>query len=323
MHERPRIGIVGARRARQGLGPFVAKWLARHGADVVAHAGTSAETVAAATADLARLAGVDARGHVGLDALLAQEALDAVAILSPPEHHGEALDTCLAAGLHVLCEKPLLLPRSGGAAEVARVRAFEDGFAARGLVLAENCQWPRVLPTYRALYPRSAEIPRAFAMGLEPASRGAAMLTDALSHPLSLLQALLGDELTVAAIAVDRAEGPAEPEAYDLEFRALGPRGELTASVALRHVPVQPRRAWFALDGLRAERALRLSDYSMSLCGDGREVPLPDPLELHLAAFVREIEARRGSAGAARPPSRALSARMAALAALVEACLTA
>ena len=34
----PRVGIVGARRVRQGLGPFVARYLREAGLDVVAHA---------------------------------------------------------------------------------------------------------------------------------------------------------------------------------------------------------------------------------------------------------------------------------------------
>ncbi|MEZ6015709.1 MAG: Gfo/Idh/MocA family oxidoreductase [Planctomycetota bacterium] len=316
-----RIGIIGARRARQGLGPFVAKWLACHGARVVAHAGTSLTTVAEATADLARVAGVDARGYVGAASMLAAEALDAVAILSPPEHHGAALDACLAAGVHVLCEKPLLAPDVAAPSQAARVRALEDGFAERGRVLWENCQWPRTLATYRALFPECAAVPRTFAMGLEPASRGAAMLSDALSHPLSLLQALLGDEVEVSEIGCTL--GPATTNearaAYDLSFRAQGPAGAVQARVALRHAPEQPRRAWYALDGLRAERTVRLSDYAMQLSDGPRSVALPDPLELHLSAFLRAIAeappqaARRGE----RLASRALSARMAALEALI------
>jgi len=359
----PRVGIVGARRARQGLGPFVAKWLARHGAEVVAHAGTSAATVAAAGADLGRVAGVHPRGHVGVAALLAHEDLDAVAILSPPEHHGEALDACLAAGVHVLCEKPLLLPDeadetdetdetddtddtddSAGARVdevVARVRALEDGFAARGLLLWENCQWPHTLPAFRALFPLAPLVPRTFEMGLEPASHGPTMLTDALSHPLSLLQALLGAELVVAARSAlaERVAMGSLPAAYDLSFRAAGPLGTAEARVSLRHRANQPRRAWFALDGRHAERTVRLDDYTMRLTegqstaaeppSGARSVPLADPLEAHLAAFLAALAGaaaghRRGrEAHGAAPVPRACSARMAALAALTAAARTA
>lgn len=319
MRRAPRIGIVGARRARQGLGPFVAKWLARHGADVVAHAGTSAATVDMATAELARVAGVRARGHVGVAAMLGAEDLDAVAILSPPERHGDALEACLAAGLHTLCEKPLLpLERAERASE------FEQSFASQSLLLWENCQWPRTLATFRALFPRAPQVPRAFTMGLEPASHGATMLTDALSHPLSLLQALLGPSLRVAEVTVGarRHGSAAEPTEYTLEFRASGERGDAAARVELRHNAVQPRRAWYTLDGSHAERTIAVGDYTMSFedrtpgAPRGRAVVLPDPLERHLAEFVAALRGEpHDPEGAA--VALACGPRLAALATLV------
>jgi len=336
----PRIGVVGARRARQGLGPFVAKWFARHGAEVVAHAGTSARTVDAATADLARLAGVESRGYVGLASMLAGEDLDAVAVLTPPEVHGAALTACLDAGLHVLCEKPLVwaryadrredaegAPRSVRDDSIAEVAALEKAFAHRGLVLWENCQWPATLPSYRALFPAAAAVPRRFEMYLEPASRGVEMAIDALSHPLSLLQALLGPALavhspTVRRFAPDRgaaALDPAAREGLQLLFEAT--EGALSddaepvgVRIELRHAPEQPRRAWYALDGLRADRRIRAEDYTMEFTDGDRSVTLPDPLERHIEGFLAAL---------AEPPSRSatrpLTARMKALVQLVEA----
>ena len=48
----PRIGLIGARRVRQGLGPFVAQFLSELGAEIPAFLGTSASSVQAATEDL-------------------------------------------------------------------------------------------------------------------------------------------------------------------------------------------------------------------------------------------------------------------------------
>jgi len=311
LRRRPLFGIVGARRARQGLGPFVAKWLAQSGADVVAHAGTTETSVAAATEDLARIAGVRSRGHIGVGALLAAEDLDAVAILSPPEYHGAALEVCLAAGQHVLCEKPLLLPH---ATAPARALALEADFRAKGLLLWENCQWPRTLPAFRALHPRAPAAPQRFSMGMEPASVGAAMASDALSHPLSLLQALLGAALTVRGVQVHQADATD----FRVSFAAVGPVGSAAAEVRLHHNAVQPRRAWYALDDLRAERTLRLADYTMQLRAGEREVALPDPLEQHLAHFVAALDGS-AVAGPEGAVAAACGARAAALQALLDA----
>jgi predicted dehydrogenase len=49
------------------------------------------------------------RAHATLEALLADEEIDLVDICSPPHAHAAAIEASLAAGKHVLCEKPLAL----------------------------------------------------------------------------------------------------------------------------------------------------------------------------------------------------------------------
>ena len=51
---------------------------------------------------------IEPRGYLDLASMLAEERLDAVAILSPAEHHAEHLAQAAAAGVHVLCEKPFV-----------------------------------------------------------------------------------------------------------------------------------------------------------------------------------------------------------------------
>jgi predicted dehydrogenase len=47
------------------------------------------------------------RAYAAVETLLAEEALDFVDICTPPSSHAAAAEQALAAGLHVLCEKPL------------------------------------------------------------------------------------------------------------------------------------------------------------------------------------------------------------------------
>jgi predicted dehydrogenase len=49
------------------------------------------------------------RAHATLEALLADNEVDLVDICSPPHAHAAAIEASLAAGKHVLCEKPLAL----------------------------------------------------------------------------------------------------------------------------------------------------------------------------------------------------------------------
>jgi predicted dehydrogenase len=71
-------------------------------------------TIVAATDALSERGGAfraacpDARWHESVDALLSDENLDFVDICTPPSTHAPIIEQALRAGLHVLCEKPLV-----------------------------------------------------------------------------------------------------------------------------------------------------------------------------------------------------------------------
>jgi hypothetical protein len=309
----PRVALIGARRVRQGLGPFVARDLVAAGVEVAALFGTSAQSAASAASELERRFAIRARPYLDLAELVEAEAPDALAILSPPETHEPYLRAALDEGLHALCEKPLVFGPSDFA---VRGTALVDGFRARGLLLEENCQWPHVLEAFRALHPGSAQAPpRAFAMLLAPAGRGHAALRDALSHPLSLLQVLCPDPSPrVDSIGF---ESTGRPEGIRLGFRYCAGGRRVPCRVDLIAEAALPRPAWLELDGLRAERRIRPSDYSMELADGERSVPLPDPLTRHLAAFAANL--RSTLAGAAPPDPAPIAQRLGLLASLLDA----
>jgi len=303
---RPRIAQIGARRVRQGLGPFVARFLHEGGADVAAFLGTSAGSVQAAAEDLERLAGLRPRGYTDLDDLLEREGIDALAILSPAETHERYLDVALRRRLHVLCEKPLVW---GADDACARGRAVAEAFAASGLQLTENCQWPQVLAAFEDLHGPVGAL-RSFAMRLTPASRGAQMLGDALPHPLSLLQALEPDEEATLEEVTLSTHAP-DAEELVLEGTHVTPRARVPVRVELIRGETLPREASLTINGLVARRRVRMDDYALFL-GDGtREVPLADPLRAHLQRFLLDLRATLN--GAPPPPTTPIVRRAAML----------
>ncbi len=301
----PRVALIGARRVRQGLGPFVARDLVAAGAWLAGFVGTSPASLEAARRALAEGFGIEARGYLDLDTLRAAEAPDALAILSPAESHGRWLDAALAAGLHVLCEKPLLWdePDAPGHA-----RRLARGFDAAGLVLHENCQWPFTLPDFAALHPGALERPERFAMRLSPSSTGRRMLGDALPHALSLLQALSPAEQTRLE---DVRFSTREASAGELEvsFVYAAPPAAIEARVHLVRSDAVPREAGYAVNGRAVRREVRPPDYRICFVADGREVAVPDPLGRLVARFVEEV---------ASPPARRSASRTAEIVQRVE-----
>jgi len=313
--DRLRVGVVGTRTVAQGIGAYVARAFASAGCEVVALVGTSPATVAQARADLSRRYGLHCAGYLDVGAMLGEQALDVLAICSPPGAHREALAAALEAGVHVLCEKPLWWEadsarRAGLAAEV---EALARGFRERGRLLALNTQWPATLPTFRRLHPQAEEggvrsfsmhlSPRGDAPGSQPGRAGRERLViDAAPHALSLLQALVGpgrvEGASASAPAPARAAGGPPLAALDLRFTWRTARIATRVELTLRQCPEQPRPAGYAINGAWADREVELPSYAMSLVSretPARRVPLPDPLDAHVADFVAGVAAGRAT----------------------------
>lgn len=74
--------------------------------------------------------------YTALDHMLAEAAPDVVHVLTPPISHEALTRKCLAAGAHVICEKPVV-------PDLARLRALLDTAAAadRHLIENQNYRW--------------------------------------------------------------------------------------------------------------------------------------------------------------------------------------
>lgn len=129
-------GILGAAKfAREHMAPAI-------------HAARGARLSALATSDPARAEPFsafcpDLRVHEGYEALLADPEIEAVYIPLPNHLHAPWALKALAAGKHVLCEKPLAM----SLAEVDALIAARDAsglLAAEAYMIVHHPQWPRV-----------------------------------------------------------------------------------------------------------------------------------------------------------------------------------
>lgn len=129
-----KIGIIGA--------GYIADW---HADAIAATAGAELACVvdsnAAAAKAFGAARGIAAYGSVA--EMLAAGACEAVHVLTPPDYHRAVAEECIAAGLHVLVEKPVAL--SG--ADVAEMRRAAE---AKGVQLAAGHNFLG-LPSYQRL----------------------------------------------------------------------------------------------------------------------------------------------------------------------------
>jgi predicted dehydrogenase len=260
----------------------VARHLSAARASVVCFLGTSEASVGEAERELAQALEPVPAGYLDLEAMLAEQRLDALAILSPHETHERYLEAALAAGLHCLCEKPLVWD---GPRPAASARRIVDRFQQQGLQLWENCQLPYLLEAYEQLHPGSlGRRPSRFEMQLSPVSIGEAMLVDALHHPLSLLQALAPADKPRVEGARFLSQNRAKRLRVHFTWRNGSPG--LEVEVQLQQQLEPPREAALAVDGVWARREIREPGYRIFLRAGERAVPVVDPLARLVSDFV-------------------------------------
>lgn len=305
------VAIVGAGRTRQGLGPFLAQHAEAAGCRVVAVSGRDGARAAQVAGELGATLGHEVASYGDPAAMLAAVRPEACIVAAPPAAHAQALAAALQHRVPTLCEKPLL-PYGGAAHAVALV----EQFAAAGILLIENCQWPYVLPDYERLFPGARPVTRSVELRLSPTGSGRAMVEDSLSHFLSLVQAVLQAPAEPARVRF-RGAGDAATE-IELRCEFVPPdRPALQGRLELVRGPESPRPAWFALDGRRADRSIQMPEYRMQLTGGGRTIPMADPLQLLVYRFADLV--RRRNDDELRSEARAIQARARAYDAILDA----
>lgn len=278
----PDCVVIGAGRTRNGLGPFIARYVHERGGRVRAVLGATRASAAAAAAHLERQWGIRAAAYDDFELMLRQENLRAAVIASPADTHAAYLRRCVSAGLHVLCEKPALWPLEPGWREA--LQEVLDMAARQGLCVAMNSQWPFSLPWYERLCgPVAREGIASFSMQLAPVCTGAAVLPDSLPHALSMLYILLGP---------GRIEHPGvrcTGETVEVRAAYVPGAGECHATVVLRPGACQPRDLSFGVNGRMVRRVIDMDGYKIRFTDGRRTIAIEDPLRCSVEDFLRAV----------------------------------
>jgi len=272
-----KIAIIGAGRRRNGIGAYIARYAQVEGARVVAVLAQD-EAAARHDADGLKEYGIVADAYAELGALIERHRPDGLVIASPAATHADYLTRAIAAGMHVLCEKPFIW---NNGCDSTRAAALLDDARAHNLIVAMNSQWPFVLPVYEQLcgLPPAQQI-ESFHIQLAPLSTGRDMIPDSIPHALSMLYSVLGpgtlEQLTLVP-GHDRLR---------VSFFYATVAGRCQVSADLVHETCQPRSFAFGFNGNIARRTIDMATYRIAFtCGD-RRCEVEDPLQLSMRDFL-------------------------------------
>ncbi len=277
------IAIIGARRAKNGIGEYIARYFHLNGASVTCVLGTSQESSSDAAENLKRY-GIKAKPYSDLNIMMDKEELDAVAIASPGNTHYAYLKECIGRGLSIFCEKPFLEPgRDHFMEDVASLLSLASS---GGNPLAMNSQWPFCLPFYEELCGRTdpGDV-RSFSIRLSPMCAGIDMIPDSVPHGLSILHAALG-EGRIKDLAMTEGD-----QGMDIQFIYETGHGACAAYISLVREMTQPRTFSFGFNGRIAQRIINPETYAIHLDFEGKRVRIQDPLDLSVRDFMHACAA--------------------------------
>jgi predicted dehydrogenase len=281
-----KIALIGGRRKRSGIGPFIGNSFHRAGAAVVAVLGTTDATAREAAAALTQY-GINAAAHTDFNRMLRAAQPDAVAIASPAATHLDYLRESVEAGVHVFCEKPFIWDAPGDVTGTL-TRIFSAA-ERRKATVAMNSQWPFSLPFYEALCgPLRSKIVSSFYMRLSPQCSGREMIVEAVPHALSLLYCVCGEG------AVSNLTATARADEMTIHFDYTGDGPGCAAEIRLTRQYTQPRDFSFGFNGHIVNRRLELKRYDIYFNYADRSCKIEDPLDLSVKDFISSI--REGKA---------------------------
>ena len=278
-----KISIIGAGRARNGIGEYIGKYFHQLGGRVTSVLGTTEKTSHQASLAL-RKYGIEARPYTDFEEMVGREKPDAVTIASPSATHYEYLLKSLDSGLHIFCEKPFIWDDHADILE--RVEDVLKRASQKKLTVAMNSQWPFSKEAYERLCGKlELRKSNAFFIRMSPFSPGKAMIPESLPHPLSLLYCLLRPGKIGDVSFESRGEGE-----MDIRFTYLFETKACDVAVRLVHQKTPPREFSFGFNDKIVVRNLDLQNYEIYFNYKDKKLMILDPLELSVKNFMEAVE---------------------------------
>lgn len=267
-----RIAIIGLGR----MGKFHAREFHNSGCDIVAVLCSNQENAKEACEMLKRDYEIDAKPYNNLSLLLKNEKVDAVSICTPHEMHGQNIKTCLDFGVHILCEKPLVLESF-----------YENYFAAKNLfnlarekgkILTMNAQLVSFLPQ---IVPEKFE---KLSLYFEPGIKGKEMLFDHLPHANSLLLKLIPNG------KMENISFPSIDDDYiKIKFSYSNQKTKNEIEYLFKFKKERPSNYSLSFDDKKFIRKIG-ENYQQKLVSENEEINIDDPLRISINKFVSAIK---------------------------------
>lgn len=266
-----KVAILGV----GSIGIFHAREFKDAGCEVVAILGSSLASAERKSEELRKAYGIQARPYGDIKQLLKRERIDIASVCTPSILHATHIRSCLEADAHVLCEKPLVMDTMHDNLPIAEKLYALSRQKRR--VLSVNTQWPSVIDSF----PKTISLNpiTQFSMYMEPATKGAALVSEAIPHMNSMLLRLLSEgtprNIRFPVVEEDHAT---------IEFDYHG----CQVSYEFRYKEQRPRTMHFSINGVTFTRRAD-QNYRQELVYGTNAFPIEDPLKVSVRMFLSAL----------------------------------
>lgn len=287
-----KVGIAGA----SGIGRHHAKWYSRLGCEVAAIFATSRESGEAAAARMRDEFPFTGRVWTEWDEFVKDSGIEACSVCSPADRHAGNIVSLAAAGIHILCEKPLLWSSDADAHSLRQEsQRVADAVRSAGVIFALNAQYPAAMPGWRELHDRITPRPPSmrlllFRMESRGANRGLPGPEDSWidlgPHPLAIVDHISPGAVDPATIT--HLDGPASTS---VQFKWVGERGTTDVRILCRRVADGPVRRQVGNENLLVDYQAveRDGEFSTLLRSGPHRWTGPDLMQVSIESFVEAV----------------------------------
>lgn len=262
-----KVAVIGA----GGVGKYHAREYSQYGCNVVAIAGSSEGSSKKSSENLKTEFEIHAKPYWDIDMLISKEKIDAVSICTPIELHPTQVQKFLKAGVHVLCEKPLVFSDADSYLVAKELFALAKK---KNLILTVNTQWAAI-----AKYFEDKPLKKFFVY-MEPGAEGKNFIIDHLPHANSLLV-----ELMPYGKISNLHFGSIKNNEIKIMFAYYTDRETCDVTYHFKYKRDSPRRIIFGFNDDKFTRVLG-KNYEQTLRSDKRAIPIEDPLRTSVRKFI-------------------------------------
>lgn len=289
-----KVSIIGARRVKEGTGPFIAKFFIEEGCKITSVLGTHRKSLNQVQKEFYEKYRIQINTYRNIEKLMKLENPNIVVITSPKETHFFYIKKLLKYKCNIFCEKPLIwnCENSFNKKLLTKLKFIEDILHKKNSLLQLTNQWPYSINSFCRIYNiksiKNIKIKR-FKMTLTSAEEKKDTLAETLPHPISMVELVFGygefEDIKFKKINTKSRKS------LRIESNFISKKGNLKTTFVINFSSQTPRPASYSINQMAVHRFVDIkNNYQMYFKSNKQKYIIKDPMRQSVSNFINKIK---------------------------------